>query len=185
MKRKLPPPLDYPRSRTARRFTFHFSLFTAISAALLAALIAGCGFQLRGQASLPFESLYVSGSSQFANQLARAVRAGTQTRVTGSPGDAQVTLEIISEQRERSILSLSSGGRVRELQLRYRVAYRLYDRNKKEYIPSSEIVLKRDLSYNDTDVIAKEQEEGLLYRDMQNDAVQQLVRRLQATRIDS
>jgi LPS-assembly lipoprotein len=63
--------------------------------------------------------------------------------------------------------------------------YRLFDQNNKEYIPASEILLKRDLTYNDADVIAKEQEEGLLYRDMQNDAVQQLVRRLQATRVDS
>ena len=46
-------------------------------------------------------------------------------------------------------------------------------------------MLKRDLTYNDTDVIAKEQEEILLYRDMQSDAVQQLVRRLQTARVNS
>ena len=68
---------------------------------------------------------------------------------------------------------------------RYRVSYRLYDQKNKEYIPPSEILLRRELSYSDTDVIAKEQEEGLLYRDMQSDAVQQLVRRLQVMRIDS
>ncbi len=165
--------------------THNPSLIIAIGAALLATLIAGCGFQLRGQAALPFESLYVLGSSPFAQDVVRAVRAGSQTRVTTNPKDAQFTLQILSELRERSILSLSSGGRVRELQLRYRVTYRLYDQNNKEYIPAGEILLKRDLTYNDTDVIAKEQEEGLLYRDMQNDAVQQLVRRLQATRIES
>ncbi len=158
-----------------------------LSLILLAAvvLLPACGFQLRGQAPLPFESLYVSGTSQFANQVARAVVAGTQTRITDNAGDAQVTLQIISEQRERAILSLSSGGRVRELQLRYHVVYRLYDQNKKEHIPRTEIVVKRDLTYNDTEVIAKEQEVGLLYRDMQNDAAQQLVRRLQSMRIDS
>jgi len=165
------------------RLTPHASRLTA--AAMLCMALAACGFQLRGQAALPFESLHVSGSTQFASQVARAVRAGSQTRITANPKDAQVTLQIINESRERSILSLSSGGRVRELQLRYRVAYRLHDQSNKEYIPTSEILLKRDLSYNDTDVIAKEQEEGLLFRDMQNDAVQQLVRRLQATRIDS
>ncbi len=155
-----------------------------LAAAVLCMALAGCGFHLRGQATLPFESLHVTGSSQFASQVARAVRAGSQTRVTTNPKDAQVTLQILGELRERSILSLSSGGRVRELQLRYRVLYRLFDQSNKEYIPASEILLKRDLSYNDTDVIAKEQEEALLYRDMQNDAVQQLVRRLQGTRVD-
>ncbi len=154
------------------------------SAALCVAL-AACGFHLRGPASLPFESLYVSGTSVFANQLKRAVRAGSKTRVIDNEKDAQVTLQILSEATERTILSLSASGRVREITLRYRVSYRLYDQKNKEYIPPSEILLRRDLSYSDTDVIAKEQEEGLLYRDMQSDAVQQLVRRLQATRIDS
>jgi len=165
----------------------HSSFITTISAALLAALIAGCGFHLRGQALLPFESIYIQsgGPSAFASQLARAVRASSQTRITDNPKDAQVTLQIISEARERAILSLSGGGRVREITLRYRVSYRLYDKNNKEFIPPSEVLLRRDLTYNDTDVIAKEQEEGLLFRDMQGDAVQQLVRRLQAARIDS
>ena len=150
-------------------------------------LLASCGFHLRGQAALPFESMYVQtgGPSSFASDLARAVRAGSQTRVTDNPQDAQVTLQIIAEGRERAILSLSGSGRVREITLRYRVSYRLYDRKNREHIAPSEILLRRDLSYSDTDVIAKEQEEALLFRDMQSDAVQQLVRRLQVTRIDS
>ena len=154
---------------------------------LLTLLLAACGFQLRGQAVLPFESLYVqtAGPSAFANQLTRAVRASSKTRVTDNPQEAQVTLQIITEARERAILSLSGSGRVREITLRYRVAYRLYDQKSKEHIAPSEILLRRDLSYTDTDVVAKEQEEALLYRDMQSDAVQQLVRRLQLTRIDS
>ena len=169
------------------RLTPHASRLTASSMAIMALLLASCGFHLRGQAALPFESIYVqtSGPSAFASQLARAVRAGSKTRITDNPKDAQVTLQVIAEVRERAILSLSGSGRVREITLRYRVSYRLYDQQNKEYIPPSEILLRRDLSYSDTDVIAKEQEEGLLYRDMQSDAVQQLVRRLQVMRIDS
>ena len=165
------------------RFTLLASRFTA--AAMLCMALASCGFQLRGQASLPFDSLYVVGPPQFANQVARAVRAGSQTHIAGNAKDAQVTLEILSEQRERAILSLSSGGRAREITLTYRVAYRVLDQKKSVYLQTSEILLRRDVTYTDTDVIAKEQEEALLYRDMQNDAVQQLVRRLQAARIDS
>ena len=150
-------------------------------------LLASCGFHLRGQAALPFESIYVQsgGPSAFANEFARAVRAGSQTQVTDNPKAARVTLQIIAEGRERAILSLSGSGRVREITLRYRVSYRLYDQKNREHIAPSEILLRRDLSYSDTDVIAKEQEEALLFRDMQSDAVQQLVRRLQVTRIDS
>jgi LPS-assembly lipoprotein len=160
---------------------------TSIVGVILVLLLAGCGFQLRGQSALPFESMYVQTSpgSLFANELVRSVRASSQTRIANNPKDAQVILQILPELRERIILSLSGSGRVRELTLRYRVSYRLYDQNNKEYIPMSEISLRRDLSYSDTDVIAKEQEETLLYRDMQDDAVQQLLRRLQATRLDS
>ena len=152
---------------------------------LLTLSLASCGFQLRGQATLPFESLYVSGTSVFANQLKRAVRAGSKTRVTDNQKDAQATLHILSETTERTILSLSSSGRVREIALGYRISFRLHNRENKEYIPTSEILKGGDLSYSATDVIAKEYEEALLFRDMQSDAVQQLMRRLQAARIDS
>jgi LPS-assembly lipoprotein len=90
----------------------------------------------------------------------------------------------MGEQSERVILSLSGSGRVRELQLRYKVAYRVTDRERRELLPATEVQLKRDLSYSDTDVLGKEQEEALLYRDMRNDAVQQVVRRLQVARFE-
>ena len=112
------------------------------------------------------------------------MRAGSSTRVTDNPKDAQVILQIVSEQNERVILSLSGSGRVRELQLRYRVSYRLNDRDSRELLPVGEVQLKRDLTYNDSDVLGKEQEEGLLIRDMRNDAVQQVMRRLQTARLE-
>jgi LPS-assembly lipoprotein len=152
--------------------------------AALCTLLAACGFHLRGSAALPYETLHIAGSPSFATQLARAVRAGSSTRVVASPKEAQVTLQIVGEQSERVILSLSGSGRVRELQLRYRVSYRLTDSESRELAPTSEVQLKRDLSYSDTDVLGKEQEEALLYRDMQRDAVQQVVRRLQVARLD-
>jgi LPS-assembly lipoprotein len=86
----------------------------------------------------------------------------------------------MSEIREKEILSLSAGGRVSELQLRYRLQYQVYDRQKNLIAPPGEILARRDYSYNDQEQLSKESEEALLYRDMQNDAVQQLVRRLQA-----
>jgi LPS-assembly lipoprotein len=147
-------------------------------------LIAGCGFHLRGQAKLPFDSIYISGSQVFASQMARALHAGSQTRVTDNPKDAQVTLQILGENRERIILSLSGAGRVREITLRYQVFYRLTDTKGLELITPSEIALRRDITYSDTDVLGKEQEEALLYRDMQSDAVQQMVRRLEVARLD-
>jgi LPS-assembly lipoprotein len=152
--------------------------------AIVALLLASCGFHLRGQATLPFDSVYVSGSPAFVGPLTRALRAGSPVRIVNNAKDAQVTLQILSELRERVILSLSAAGRVREITLRYRVSYRLTDAQSVERIPASEIVLRRDITYSDTDVLGKEQEEVLLYRDMQSDAVQQVVRRLQTVKLD-
>jgi LPS-assembly lipoprotein len=155
-----------------------------LTALLCTLLLAGCGFQLRGAATLPFETLYVQAppSSQFAVQLRRVVAAGGGTRIVDNPKDAAATLVLITELREKSILSLSGGGRVSEFQLRYRMSYRLIDKSAVEIVPVTEIVLTRDFSFNDTATLSKEAEEALLFRDMQSDAVQQLVRRLQFVR---
>ena len=164
------------------RRTPHASRVTVSLA--LCALLASCGFHLRGQATLPFDSMFIIGSPAIATQIARAVRAGSKTRITTNSREADVTLEILGEARERAILSLSSSGRVRELQIRYRVLFRVFGKDGREYVARSEVLLKRDLSYSDSDVLGKEQEEALLYRDMQNDAVQQIIRRLEAAHPD-
>jgi LPS-assembly lipoprotein len=58
----------------------------------------------------------------------------------------------------------------------------LTDEKNREHIPATEIVLKRDYSFNDEQILSKESEERLLFRDMRADAVYQLVRRLQAAK---
>jgi LPS-assembly lipoprotein len=169
--------------RWPRSFIIHHSLFIILTAALL---LSGCGFQLRGTAALPFESVYVQAppASQFAIRLKRVMTSGSQARIVDRPADAQVLLHIQNEQREKQVLSLSGGGRVAEYLLRYRVFFRLTDnKSAQEYVGISEIVLQRDFSYDDSRALAKEAEEALLYRDMENDAVQQLVRRLQVARV--
>jgi LPS-assembly lipoprotein len=149
--------------------------------------LAACGFQLRGVAPLPFGSLYVqaASTSQFANQLKRAVRAGSATVVADRPEQAEVILQILQEYQERQILTIGGGGRVSEYLLRYRVAFRLTDGKNREHIPATELVLHRDYSFSDDQALSKESEEALLYRDMRADAVQQMLRRLQAAQLKS
>ncbi|MDD5329122.1 MAG: LPS assembly lipoprotein LptE [Sulfuricella sp.] len=150
----------------------------------LTLLLAACGFQLRGVASLPFESLYVDagGNAALAAEIGRAIRTGTQTRLTDQAADADAVLQVLGGTREKRILSLSGAGRVREYQLTYRVNFRLIDKKGFDMMPNQPIELLRDLAYDDTQVQAKEQEELLLYRDMQNDAITQLMRRLAAAK---
>lgn len=150
---------------------------------LAAALLASCGFKLRGSQTLPFETLYVAGGDEaFVADLKRVIAAGSSTRLVDDPKSAQAVLRIDWVQQEKHILSLSGAGRVREFQLRYRVSFRLNDGKNQPLIPASVIALNRDMTYDDSLLLAKEAEEALLYRDMQNDAVQQIMRRLAAVR---
>ena len=143
---------------------------------------AACGFQLRGQAKLPFETLYVAVPeiSPLGIELKRNIIAGTHTRVVNDPAQAQAILDLVSEERGKSILSFDTAGRVREFQLRYRLSFRVRDARGRDYLPQNEIRVTRDISFGDAQVLSKESEEQLLFRDMQKDVVEQILRRLAA-----
>jgi LPS-assembly lipoprotein len=154
----------------------------AIAGLLLASslLLSACGFQLRGAYNLPYESLYVDlpPASIIGAGLKRQIRAGNGTRLTETKEEAQGTFIQVTELRERQILSLSSSGRVREVRLRFRYAYRVVDPKGRDLVPTTGLELTRDATYDDSAILAKDQEEQLLWRDMENDLVQQLLRRL-------
>ena len=153
----------------------------APSALLAAALLAGCGFHLRGQAQLPFETLHIPGASPLVVELKRNLAAASKTRLVDSPAQAQAVLGFTEETRDKVILSFNAAGRVQEYQLRYRVGFRVSDpKSGQVYLPTKEILLTRDVTYSDAQVLAKETEETLLYRDMQSDMVQQILRRMVA-----
>ena len=146
-------------------------------------VLAACGFRLRGTADVPFQSLYVPGAtSGIALDLKRNIQAGTNARVVDDASSADAVLQFTEESRQKEILSLTGTGRVREFQLRYRVGFRVHDGKGGEYVPTNVIQLTRDVTFNDAEILATEQEEQLLFRDMQSDMVQQIMRRLAAAR---
>jgi LPS-assembly lipoprotein len=145
-------------------------------------LTAACGFQLRGQAKLPFQTLYVGFPeiSTLGTELKRNIIAGTSTKLVNNPNEAQAILTVVAQEQSKTILSFDTAGRVREYQLRFRLRFRVHDPQGRDYLPQNEILITRDISFNDAQVLAKEAEEVLLYRDMQTDMVQQVLRRLAA-----
>ena len=150
----------------------------------LAVFLAGCGFQLRGAYTLPYESVYIAGADYnlIVAGLKRAIRGSGAARLADSAQDAQATFLPTAEIREPTILSLSSAGRVREKRLRYIYAYRIVDNKGRDLLPPGSVEIYRDITYADSDVLAKTQEEDLLWRDMEKDLVQQLMRRLAAAK---
>ncbi|RJF97845.1 LPS assembly lipoprotein LptE [Noviherbaspirillum saxi] len=150
-----------------------------------AATLSGCGFQLRGadgKSALPFKTVYIGvpESSPLGVELKRYIRASGNTAIVADPRQAEAIIDVLSEAREKATLSLNTQGRIREYSLYYRMRFRVKDSAEKELLPATEIILKRDISFNESQVIAKEKEEDLLYRDMQSDAVQQVLRRMAA-----
>ena len=153
-----------------------------------ALLLAGCGFKLRGVQQFSFRSLYIAAppSSPLARELRRTLQgAGDTVQVLTEPAQqpqAEAILEVLSEQQERTVVGLNASGQVRELQLRLRLRFKLRTPLGEEWIPETELLQQRDISYNETIALAKEAEEALLYRNMQPDLVQQLLRRLAAVK---
>jgi LPS-assembly lipoprotein len=157
---------------------------------MLALLVGlpGCGFALRGAPRFVFSSLRLQGSEStpIARELQRSL-ADANVRVFDSALPAspegetgQVVMTVLADQRERSVVGQTAAGQVRELQLRTRFRFRLTTAAGKQLLDETELLLERDISFTETAVLAKDAEEALLYRDMQSDIVQQVMRRLAA-----
>lgn len=147
--------------------------------------LAGCGFELRRAPELPFSALALTGfapHSELAAQLRRQL-ATTSTRVVDSPTQAQAVLEALEDVRERSVVATSAAGQVREMQFRQRLRWRLRNAQGRELLAPTQIVLSRDMTTSETDVLAKETEEAFLYRAMASDIAAQVLRRVSALRL--
>jgi LPS-assembly lipoprotein len=151
----------------------------------VALFLSACGFHLRGTYELPFDTLYIAQpeSSELRAIIKRNVEASTQTRITDAANEAQATLRIVSDTPVKRILSLNSAGRVREFQLTRTFVFLVASNAGGEYLPQSSIVISREMTFDDSAVLSKASEEVLLWRDIQNDLVQQLLRRLAAVKV--
>lgn len=151
-------------------------------AALPAALAAGCGFQLRRVEGIGLASMYVDAppSSAVAQRIRSILTTNRKTRLATNAAEAEAVLKITKEERTKVILSLSGAGRVTEYRLGLRLSYSVEGKEGHTLAAPEVIELTRDITYDDTKVLAKGAEEQLLYRDMEDNAIQRIVRRLQA-----
>jgi LPS-assembly lipoprotein len=162
-------------------------------AVLLLAGLSGCGFKLRQAPQLAFHTvvLPLPQASPLRQELYAALVAAGLTVLDAMPpaqtGVApavlvDAVLEVLLDQREKAVVGITAAGQVTEFQLRHRARFRLRTPLGKDLMPESEISLQRDVSYSESVALSKAEEEQTLYRDMQTDLVQQLMRRLAAVR---
>jgi LPS-assembly lipoprotein len=151
--------------------------------ALAGAGLAACGFRLRGSQAFAFQRIAIQPhpGGAVAEELRRAFGPAVQVLAAEDTlTQAQLVLTVANEQREKIVVGVNSSGQVRELQLRMRVRLQLRTALGKDIIEADDIAQQRDISYSESAALAKEAEEALLYRDMQSDIVQQILRLLAA-----
>ena len=145
--------------------------------------LAGCGFEPRRPPTLPYGTVQLVGFPQrsaFTEELKRSIEASGSTRVVESVAQAQVVLEALEDHRDKSVAAQTGAGQVREFTLRTTLRFRVRTPSGRLLIRDTELQLSRDMTYNETNALAKEQEETILYRAMQSDIVDQVLRQLAA-----
>ncbi len=157
-------------------------LLRPLLALILAAALAGCGFHLRGAGSskLPYQTMYISlpETAEVNIWLQRYIRSSGSTRVVDDAESADAIFQQLTNSRQKSILSVNALGRVREYRLQLSYTFRVVNRQGQVLVAPNEVTLTRDVTYDDSNILAKNQEEDLLWRDMTNDLVNQIMRRL-------
>ena len=154
--------------------------------AFAASTLTACGYELRRAPDLHFKTIQLTGfppRSALAADLKRNIDASTTTQVVEATKDAEVVLQALEEERQKTAVAVTAANQIREFELRLRFRFSLRTVGGKELIPPSEILLKRDLTYTETAALAKEQEEAFLYRAMQTDIVAQVMRRLASVQL--
>jgi LPS-assembly lipoprotein len=156
--------------------------FQFLLAAIFAAVLTGCGFQLRGTLSgnLPYKTMMIAlpDTSEVRVWLERYINAAGTTEIIDDPKLADATFQQLSDTRLKTILSVNAQGRVREYRLQLNYRFRVVNAKGQILVPPNDVSLSRDITFDDSNVLAKDLEEGLLWRDMNNDLVNQIMRRL-------
>ena len=151
--------------------------------ALMILPLASCGFQLRGarpDAKLEFNSVHleVTTGTAIERDLRTAILAQGNTALATDRKSADVTLRILQENQEKKVLTINAQGQVREYSLLYRVNFDVVDKENERLLEPTELALQTFMSYSESQALAKETEERLIFNDLLADAVSQIMRRL-------
>jgi len=172
--------LSSSSSHPRRRVPNWIPAFAGMTALLF---LAACGFHLRGETVTGLKTIHVPGGG-IALEI-RRILAGSPTRVLPSAEGAEAVLHIITESRDKHVNTITGAGRVYEYQLSLAVKYRMTVPGREDpVIAPTETVARRLITYSEAAPIAKEAEEGLLFRDMQLELADRILRQVGIARRD-
>jgi LPS-assembly lipoprotein len=161
----------------------NFGQVARVFALLAVGGLAGCGFHLQGAAPLPAgaRNLYISTADEltpFAVELRQSLeRSGA--RIAASSATADMVVRIGRDRAGRRVLSVSARNTPQEYELFYVVEYSV-DRGGKEVTAPQRLEQTRNMSFEDTQLLAKDREETVLQQAMARDLAGLVVRRLAA-----
>ena len=157
-------------------------LLRPLFALILVAALTGCGFHLRGAGgnTLPYKTMAIAlpETADVRIWLERHIRGSGGTEIVADPKVADAVFQQLEDNRQKTILSVNAQGRVREYRLQMTYRFRLVNGKGEEIVAPNEIGITRDFNFDDSQVLAKDIEERLLWRDMSSDLVNQVMRRL-------
>ena len=144
-------------------------------------VLGACGWRLRGKIDLPYKTVLISGNltQELRDDLDMMFRVN-DIQIVKTAKDAELVLEIISEQNARQVLSYNSAGQITAYRIISRIVFRAFDPNGIELISESDIYLTRDIDFNQSNVQAFDQQVADFIRAMRIDLVAQLMRRLES-----
>jgi len=156
--------------------------FSRLLALAALSLVAGCGFHLRGEPQVDIRKLYITAAvpSTVVADIKRVLEKGP-TRLVATVPEAEAQLRILNEGREKVVYTVTGSGRVYEYQLRLFVRYELLAPGREEpVIAPTDIETRRLITYSATAPTAKEAEEQMIFKDMQLELAQQILRHIAA-----
>ncbi|HEX4879446.1 MAG TPA: LPS assembly lipoprotein LptE [Limnobacter sp.] len=150
---------------------------------LFSMAVAACGFQLRGQYDFDFDRINLRGLDRSEMQQNMDLQLQILDLKVNPAEGAPLTLTLLSETRDRSIVTFSASGRAREVRITYDLLYQVTDAKGEFLIATSQLSQRRELLYSDDQILGKEAEENRLYTEMQRDIARQIISRLSALQL--
>jgi LPS-assembly lipoprotein len=144
-------------------------------------LLTACGYHLRGSIALPaaLKNMYLFGvSSPLSAELKSLLRA-SEGKIAASPNDAGVVIKVLKEDMRRRVLSIGQTGKSSEVEINYYLRFQFYDNKENPLLDEQTIELSREFFNDQTAILAKENEEVLITKEMYRQAARMVMSRAQ------
>ena len=151
-------------------------------AILLLLVITSCGFHMRGMTEISFKTISLEGKELSFTKNLKKILNTNKVAIVSPTENPELRVELLSEESEKRILSLSGQGLVREFEIFYRVRYRIKTSDSEIWSQENIIETRKDFTYSDSNLIGKEEEERQLNEAMRNEAITNLFNQIQLTK---